>query len=63
MPYIEVLFVDAIVLLAGVLVGLLTRLARLMGWLLGTAVCVGMFAGFVLGRTTGLPGYPRVLGQ
>src|SRR5213083_2258522 len=55
--YVGVLFVLADVLLAGVLVSLLTGLARPVGWLLGAAVCAGMFVGFVLSRTTGLPGY------
>lgn len=55
--YVGVLFVAADVLLAGVLLSLLTGLARPAGWLLGAGVCAGMFVGFVLSRTTGLPGY------
>jgi hypothetical protein len=56
-PYVGVLFVAADVLLAGVLLSLLTGRVRPVGWLLGAGVCAGMFAGFVLSRTTGLPGY------
>ncbi len=56
-PYVGVLFVAADVLLAGVVVSLLTGLVRPVGWLLGAGVCAGMFVGFVLSRTTGLPGY------
>lgn len=56
-PYIGVLFVVADVLLVAVLVSLLTGLVRPVGWLLGAGVCAGMFVGFVLSRTTGLPGY------
>ncbi len=56
-PYVGAPFVVADVVLAGVLVSLLTGLVRPVGWLLGAAVCAGMFVGFVLSRTTGLPGY------
>ena len=55
--YVGALFVAADVLLAGVLFSLVTGLARPAGWLLGAGVCVGMFVGFVLSRTIGLPGY------
>ena len=57
MPYVGALFVVADILLAGVLISLLTRLVRPVGWLLGVGVCAGMFVGFVFSRTTGLPGY------
>jgi hypothetical protein len=56
-PNIGVLFVVAGVLLVGVLVSRLTGLVRLVGWLFGAGVCAGMFAGFVLSRRAGLPGY------
>ena len=55
--YVGALFVAADVLLAGVLFSLVTGLARPAGWLLGAGVCAGMFVGFVLSRTIGLPGY------
>jgi hypothetical protein len=55
--YVGMLFVVADVLLAGVLVSLVTGLLRPLGWLLGAAVCAGMFVAFLLSRTTGLPGY------
>jgi hypothetical protein len=55
--YIGVLFLAADVLLAGVLLSLLTGVVRPVGWLLGASVCAGMLVGFVLSRTTGLPGY------
>lgn len=62
-PYIGVLFVVADVLLAGVLVSLLTGLVWPVGWLLGAGVCAGMFVGFVVSRTTGLPGYHESWGS
>ena len=54
-PYIGVLFVVSSVLCA---VALLLVLAdRPAGWLLGTALCVGMAGAFVVSRAIGLPDY------
>jgi hypothetical protein len=55
--YIGIGFVIADVLLAMVIIGLLLRRVRLLAWRLGAAVCAGLFAAFLLSRTTGLPGY------
>jgi hypothetical protein len=54
-PYIGVGFVLSAVLLTVAVVGLL-RDAR-WGWTLGTALCLGMAAVFVLSRSTGLPSF------
>jgi hypothetical protein len=55
MPYIGMGFVVASVLCAVALV--LVLLDRPAGWLLGTALCVGMAVLFVISRLVGLPGY------
>lgn len=54
-PYIGAGFVLASVLLAVAVVGVL--LDRRAGWLLGSALCVGMALLFVASRTVGLPGF------
>lgn len=56
-PYIGVLFIVASVLLTAVLISLLIGRVRPVGWLVGAAMCAGMFVAFLLSRTTGLPGY------
>ena len=55
--YVGLGFILADVLLTVVLIGLLVGRLRPFGWLLGATVCAGMFAAFLLSRTTGLPGY------
>jgi hypothetical protein len=55
MPYIGMGFVVASVLCAVALV--LVLLDHPAGWLLGTALCVGMAVLFVISRLVGLPGY------
>jgi hypothetical protein len=55
MPYIGVGFVVASVLSAVALV--LVLMDRPVGWLLGTALCLGMAGLFVVSRIVGLPGY------
>jgi hypothetical protein len=55
MPYIGVGFVVASVLCAVALV--LVLLDRPTGWVLGTALCVGMAGLFVISRVVGLPDY------
>ncbi|HET6939728.1 MAG TPA: hypothetical protein VFI19_14020 [Nocardioides sp.] len=55
MPYIGMGFVVASVLCAVALV--LVLLDRPAGWLLGTALCVGMAVLFVISRLVGLPDY------
>jgi hypothetical protein len=55
MPYIGTGFVVASVLCAVALVLVLLDLPA--GWLLGTALCVGMAVLFVISRLVGLPGY------
>ncbi|MCX2729393.1 hypothetical protein OOZ19_04010 [Saccharopolyspora sp. NFXS83] len=54
--YLGVLFVVGAVLLLGVAYTVLRRPST-WAWLLGSAVSAGMFLGFVLSRTTGLPGF------
>ncbi|MFR9730076.1 hypothetical protein ACL03H_12675 [Saccharopolyspora sp. MS10] len=54
--YLGVLFVVGAVLLLVVAFAVLLRPAT-WAWLLGGAVSAGMFLGFVLSRTTGLPGF------
>jgi hypothetical protein len=55
LPYIGVGFVVASVLCAVAL--LLVLCERRAGWLLGTALCVGMAGVFVVSRVVGLPDY------
>jgi hypothetical protein len=55
MPYVGMGFVVASVLCAVALV--LVLLDRPAGWLLGTALCIGMAVLFVISRLVGLPGY------
>jgi hypothetical protein len=57
MPYIGVLFVVASVLCLVALVAILVRPRLAAGWLLGTALCVGMAVAFVISRAIGLPDY------
>jgi hypothetical protein len=54
--YIGVLFILGGVVLCGLAVWLLVRDAPA-AWLLGALVMAGMGIGFVLSRTTGLPGF------
>ena len=55
MPYIGVGFLVASLLCAVALV--LVLMDRPAGWVLGTALCVGMAGLFVVSRVVGLPGY------
>jgi hypothetical protein len=57
MPYIGASFVIASVLLTVALVAILAAPRRAAGWLLGTALCVGMAVAFVISRLIGLPDY------
>lgn len=54
--YIGVLFFGAFVVCTGVAVTLWRRDEPL-AWGLGALTCAGMFVGFVLSRTVGLPGF------
>ena len=56
-PYIGALFVALTVILTGVLISLLLPGLRRFGWLIGAAVCAGMFVAFIASRTVGLPSY------
>jgi hypothetical protein len=55
MPYIGVGFVISAVLCAVALV--LVLMDRPSGWVLGTALCIGMAGLFVISRVVGLPDY------
>jgi hypothetical protein len=56
-PYIGVLFVVASVLLTVALAAILIAPRNPLGWYLGSALCAGMAAAFVISRATGLPDY------
>jgi Na+/proline symporter len=56
-PYVGVLFIVATVILTAVLISLLLRRIRIAGWVVGALACAGMFVGFILSRTLGLPDY------
>jgi Na+/proline symporter len=56
-PYIGVLFIAATAILTVVLVSLLRPRTRVAGWVVGALTCAGMFVGFIVSRTIGLPDY------
>lgn len=56
-PYIGVLFVIASVLLTLALAAILIAPRNALGWYLGSALCAGMAAAFVISRAVGLPDY------
>ncbi len=56
-PYIGALFIAATVILTGVLVSLVLRRTRTAGWIVGAVSSAGMFIGFIVSRTVGLPDY------
>lgn len=63
-PYIGTLFLIGTVLLVLAVVALLVRPWRRAGWWLGSIVCAGMVAGYILSRTVGLPqGYKEEWGD
>lgn len=63
-PYLGSLFLIGAVLLVLAVIGLLVRPWRRLGWWLGSVVCAGMIAGYVLSRTVGLPqGYQEGWGD
>ena len=56
-PYIGALFLVAAAVL-GVVIAMLVELPNSrLPWLIGTALCAGMLAAFLLSRTLGLPGF------
>ena len=56
-PYIGALFLVAAAAL-GVVIAMLVELPNSrVPWLIGTALCAGMLAAFLLSRTLGLPGF------
>jgi hypothetical protein len=55
-PYIGVLFVLAAVVMTAVAGGLWGRFQD-WAWMIGSAVCAGMFVAFVVSRVAGLPDY------
>ena len=56
-PYIGVLFLGGAAACGYVAVRLWRAKDVARDWLFGAATAIGMFAGFVLSRTTGLPGF------
>jgi hypothetical protein len=56
MPYLGVLFGIGGVLLLAAVVGLARRSWSRIAWATGSLVAAGMFAGYVMSRTVGLPG-------
>ena len=56
-PYVGVLFLGGAAACGYVAAKLWRGRDIARDWLLGTATAVGMFAGFVLSRTVGLPGF------
>ncbi|WP_438489950.1 hypothetical protein [Streptomyces sp. S186] len=54
--YIGVLFAVGSAVMLAVAAGLATMRRPTAVWLAGTLVCLGMITGFLLSRTTGLPG-------
>jgi drug/metabolite transporter (DMT)-like permease len=56
MPYLGVLFGIGGVLLVAAAAGLIRRSSRRVAWATGSLVAVGMFVGYCLSRTVGLPG-------
>ena len=63
-PYIGSLFLIGAVLLLLAVIALAVRRWRRVGWRLGSIVCAGMIAGYVLSRTAGLPqGYKEEWGD
>lgn len=63
-PYIGVLFLLGTVLLVLAVVALLVRPWRRAGWWVGSIVCAGMTAAYVVSRTLGLPqGYREEWGD
>jgi hypothetical protein len=56
MPYLGVLFGIGGVLLLAAVVGLVRRSWTRIAWATGSLVAAGMFAGYVMSRTVGLPG-------
>jgi uncharacterized membrane protein YciS (DUF1049 family) len=55
--YVGVLFVVGAIACGYVAAKLWTGRATTVDWLLGAAASIGMFAGFILSRTVGLPGF------
>jgi hypothetical protein len=55
-PYLGVLFAVGGVLLVAAAVGLIRRSSSRVAWVTGSLVAVGMFAGYCISRTAGLPG-------
>lgn len=63
-PYIGALFLIGTTLLVLAVIALIVRPWRRAGWWLGSLVCAGMIAGYVLSRTVGLPqGYEEHWGH
>ena len=56
MPYLGVLFGIGGVLLLTAVIGLTRRSWSRIAWATGSLVAAGMFAGYVMSRTVGLPG-------
>ncbi|MBJ7331969.1 MAG: hypothetical protein JHC95_18880 [Solirubrobacteraceae bacterium] len=54
--YIGVLFIGAAIT-CGAVAAVLWRRDEPLAWGIGALTCAGMFAGFVLSRTVGLPGF------
>jgi len=55
-PYLGVLFAVGGVLLVAAAVGLVRRSSSRVAWVTGALVAIGMFAGYCISRTAGLPG-------
>jgi hypothetical protein len=55
-PYLGVLFALGGLALIGAAVGLMRQSMNRIAWMTGALVAVGMFVGYALSRTVGLPG-------